>query len=136
MGPEQPQPAEAGAGDARRFFAGLAMTAVGGYLLLNQVTVAGTFWDFFGFNAFGLTLLPMLIGVGFLFFDGKSVIGWVLTVLGAAIIVAGILMSMHLYFRPTSLYNTLVMLVLIAGGVGLMASALRAQGKSTASPRQ
>jgi hypothetical protein len=138
VSPEQPQSFEAAAAarGARRFFAGLAMTAVGGYLLLNQVTVAGTFWDFFGFNAFGLTLLPMLIGVGFLFFDGKSVIGWVLTILGAAIIVAGILMSMHLYFRPTSLYNTLVMLVLIAGGVGLMASALRAQGKSTPPPRQ
>jgi hypothetical protein len=136
MGPEQPQPAEASAGGARRFFAGLAMTAVGGYLLLNQVMVSGTFWDFFGFNAFGLTLLPLLIGVGFLFFDGKSVIGWVLSILGAAFIAAGILMSMHIYFRPTSLYNTLVMLVLIAGGVGLMASALRAQGKSTASPNQ
>ena len=134
MSPEQPQPSAAsGAG---RFFGGLAMTAVGGYLLLNQVTVAGTFWDFFGFNAFGLTLLPMLVGVGFLFFDGKSVIGWVLSVLGAAFIAAGILMSMHIYFRPTSLYNTLVMLVLIAGGVGLMAGALRAQGKSAPSSRQ
>ena len=112
------------------------MTAVGGYLLLNQVTVSGTFWDFFGFNAFGLTLLPLLIGVGFLFYDGKSVIGWVLSILGAAFIAAGILMSMHIYFRPTSLYNTLVMLVLIAGGVGLMASALRAQGKSTTSPNR
>jgi hypothetical protein len=109
-----------------RFFFGLVMFAAGGYLLLNQVTVAGTFWDFFGFNAFGLTLLPLVVGVGFLFFDGKSVIGWVLSTLGAAIIVAGILMSMHIYFRPTSLYNVLVMLVLIAGGIGLMASALRA----------
>ena len=121
-------------GGVGRFFAGLAMSAVGGYLLLNQVTVAGTFWDFFGFNAFGLTLLPLLVGVGFLFFDARSAVGWVLSVLGAAIIVGRILMSMHIYFRPTSLFNTLVMLVLLAGGLGLIANSLRAHGKGT--PRQ
>jgi hypothetical protein len=131
MSAEQLRGAGGTPGGLGRFFAGLAMVAVGGYLLLNQVTVAGTFWDFFGFNAFGLTLLPLLIGVGFLFFDGKSAVGWVLSTLGAAIIVAGILMSMHIYFRPTSLYNTLVMLVLIAGGLGLIANSLRAHGGGT-----
>ena len=115
-------------GGVGQFFAGLVMVAVGGYLLLSQVTVAGTFWDFFGFNAFGLSLLPLLVGVGFLFFDGKSVLGWVLSTIGAGIIVAGILMSMHIYFRPTSLYNTLTMLVLLAGGLGLIARSLKAAG--------
>jgi hypothetical protein len=133
MGAEQLPQASGGPTGVGRFFFGLAMFAVGGYLLLNQVTVSGTFWDFFGFNAFGLTLLPLVVGVGFLFFNARSVIGWVLTVLGAAIIGAGILMSMHIWFRPTSLYNVLVMLVLIAGGVGLMASALRQQGAAAAS---
>ena len=115
-------------GGVGMFFAGLLMTAVGGYLLLNQVTVAGTFWDFFGFNSFGLSLLPLLVGIGFLFFDGKSVTGWVLATIGAGIVVAGILMSMHIYFRPTSLYNTLVMLGLLAGGLGLIANSLRPHG--------
>ncbi len=131
MSAEQLRGAGGTPGGVGRFFCGLAMTAVGGYLLLNQVTVAGTFWDFFGFNAFGLTLLPLLIGVGFLFFDGKSVVGWVLSVLGALIIVAGILMSMHIYFRPTSLYNTLIMLILMAGGLGLIANSLRSHGSNS-----
>lgn len=113
-------------GGMGRFFGGLVMVAVGGYLLLNQVMVSGGFWDFLGFNAFGLSLLPLLVGVGFLFFDGRSVIGWVLGVIGAAIIVAGILMNLHIWFRPTSLYNTLIMLVLIAGGLGLIARSLKA----------
>jgi len=126
MSAEQLRGAGGTPGGVGQFFTGLVMAAVGGYLLLNQVTVAGSFWDFFGFNTFGLTLLPMLVGVGFLFFDAKSVIGWVLSVLGAAIIVAGILMNMHIYFRPTSLYNTLVMLVLLAGGLGLIARSLKA----------
>lgn len=130
MGTEERRGAGGTPGGVGQFFTGLVMTAIGGYLLLNQVTVAGSFWDFLGFNTFGLTLLPLLIGIGLLFFDAKSVAGWSLTVIGAGIIVAGILMNMHIYFRPTSLYNTLVMLVLMAGGLGLIARALRAHGSA------
>jgi hypothetical protein len=38
----------------------------------------------------------------------------------------GIIMNLQIYFQPTSLYNTIVMLVLLAGGIGLVARALRA----------
>ena len=107
------------------FLAGLAMVVVGGYLLLNQVTVHSGFWSWFGGNTFGLTLLPMLVGIGFLFFDGSSVIGWVLTGLGALIIIAGIITNLQIYFQPTSLYNTLIMLALVAGGMGLIVRSLR-----------
>jgi hypothetical protein len=48
-----------------------------------------------------------------------------LTILGFGIILAGILMNMDIYFRPTSLYNTLFMLALLAGGFGLIARSLR-----------
>ena len=51
--------------------------------------------------------------------------GWLLSILGLAIIVAGILMNMDIYFRATSLFNTLVMLVLLAGGIGLIVRSLR-----------
>jgi hypothetical protein len=119
-------------GGVGTFFLGLAMAAVGGYLLLNQVTVHSGFWSWFGGNTFGLTLLPMLVGIGFLFFDGKSVVGWVLTVLGALIIVAGIIANLQIYFQPTSLYNTLIMLALVAGGLGLIARSLKASGTGTA----
>ena len=101
------------------------MIVVGGYLLLQQVQVHSGFWDWFGPSTFGLTLVPLLVGIGFLFFDGKSVAGWLLAGAGALIIVAGIVANLQVWFRPTSLYNTLVMLVLIAGGLGLMARSLK-----------
>ena len=41
-------------------------------------------------------------------------------------IVAGIIVNLQIYFRPTSLYNTLIMLALLAGGLGLIARSLRA----------
>lgn len=108
------------------FLLGFAMTCVGGYLLSNQVAVVGSYWSFYGTNTFGITLLPMLIGVGILFWSGRSVIGWLLTVAGAFFILAGVIANMHIYFQPTSLFNTIVMLVLLVGGLGLVARSLRA----------
>jgi predicted membrane channel-forming protein YqfA (hemolysin III family) len=114
-------------GGVWQFVGGLVLAAVGGYLLLNQVQVTTSFWHFWGANTFGLTLLPLLIGIGILFYNGRSVAGWLLVIVGLAIIVAGILMNMDIYFRSTSLFNTLVMLALLAGGLGLVARSLRPQ---------
>jgi hypothetical protein len=59
------------------------------------------------------------------FFDGKSKLGWVLTTLGALIILLGIITNLTIFFRPTSLYNTLIILGLLAGGIGLIARSVR-----------
>jgi hypothetical protein len=107
------------------FFAGAAMVVAGGYLLLSHVTVASGAWLLWGYNAFGLSLVPLLIGIALLFFDGRSVAGWALTAGGALIILVGIIANLHLYFRPTSLFDTLLMLGLLAGGMGLVARSLK-----------
>src|SRR5512135_373646 len=86
-------------GGIGEFVGGVVMAAVGGYLLLNQVQVTTSFWHVWGAHSFGLTLLPMLIGIGILFFNGRSAIGWLLAIVGLAIIFAGILMNMDIYFR-------------------------------------
>ncbi len=62
-----------------------------------------------------------------LFFDGRSLVGWLLTGAGALIILAGIIANLQIYFRPTSLFDTLVILILLAGGLGLVARSLRPQ---------
>ena len=112
-------------GGVGQFFIGLVMAVVGVYLLLNQVQVTTSFWSFGRFGGFGPTLLPLLVGVAFLFYNGKSLVGWLLTGLGLAIILAGILMNMDIYFRQTTLYNTIVMLGLLFGGLGILARSLR-----------
>ena len=109
------------------FLAGFAMVVAGGYLLLTRVTVTSGLWQFWGYNAFGMSLVPLLIGIGLLFFDGRSLVGWLLTGAGALIILAGIIANLQIYFRPTSLFDTLVILILLAGGLGLVARSLRPQ---------
>ena len=109
------------------FVIGALMAVAGAYLLTNQVTVTSGFWHWGGYNTFGLSLLPFIIGIAFLFFDGRSIVGWVLTVIGGVIIFLGILTNLDIYFRPTSLFNTILMLVLLFGGIGLVARSLRPQ---------
>jgi hypothetical protein len=111
-------------GGLGHFVMGFAMACVGGYLLTNQVTVVGSYWSFYGGNTFGITLIPMLIGVGLLFWNGRSLLGWLLTAAGGLFILAGVLANMHIYFQPASLFHTIVMLVLLVGGIVLIARAL------------
>ena len=108
-------------GGLGHFVLGCLMACIGGYLLINQVTVVGSYWNFYGQNSFGITLLPMLFGIALLFWRGKSILGWVLTIAGALFIFAGVIANLHIFFRPLSLFHTMVLLVLLAGGLGLVA---------------
>ncbi len=112
-------------GGVGQFIFGLGMVIAGGYLFLSNVTVMSGHWQLWGYNAFGLSLIPILIGIGLLFFDGRSVIGWILTFGGVVIILMGVIANLHIYFNPTSLTNTFIMLGLLAGGIGLVARSLR-----------
>jgi len=117
-------------GGIGEFFLGLALAVGGGYLLTQRVVVTSGFWGTFGDHSFGLSLIPLLAGVAVLFFNGKSVLGWILTAGGALIIFLGVLMNLHVYFTPTSLFNTLIMLVLLMGGLGLIARSLKAKSRA------
>lgn len=115
-------------GGIGQFLIGFALAVAGGWLLMNQVVVSGGNWGIWGYNSFGLSLLPFIFGVGLLFFDGRSVLGWLLVLAGLVIIFAGVIVNLRVYFLSTSLFNTLLMLVLLFGGIGLIARSLRSQG--------
>jgi uncharacterized protein len=112
-------------GGVGEFLFGLAMAVAGGYLLMRQVSVTTGYWTLWGYNTFGLSLLPLAVGVGLLFYNGKSIAGWLLTFVGVVVIFVGILMNLQIYFQQTSLFNLIVILILLAGGLGLVARSLR-----------
>jgi hypothetical protein len=119
------------------FIVGLAMAIAGLYLLFRQVDVHGGYWRW-GVGddrTFGLTLLPLLAGVGVLFWDGSSKVGWGLAGGGLLILVVGIIANMRIHLRSMTLYDTLIILVLIAGGLGVIARSLRPVGGDGADPR-
>jgi hypothetical protein len=112
-------------GGLGHFLLGFIMTCIGGYLVSHQVTVVGSYWGFYGPNTFGLTLIPMLFGIGLLFWNGRSRIGWILTIGGACFIFAGVIANLTIHFQATSLFDTMVMLVLLVGGLGMIARSMK-----------
>jgi hypothetical protein len=113
-------------GGIGEFFLGAALALAGGYLLMQQVTVTTGFWSLWGVNMFGVVLLPLMLGIGLLFYNGRSVWGKVLTAGSLFVILVGIIANLQLFFRPASLFVTLVILAMLAAGIGLVARSLRA----------
>ncbi len=110
------------------FLGGLAMAVAGGYMLTSRVGVTTGFWNVWGMNAFGLTLVPLIAGILLLFYNGRSLVGRLLLFVGVVLILAGILLNLQIYFQHTSLFELIVMLVLLFGGLGLLARSLRSHG--------
>lgn len=120
------------------FVLGVILAAAGLYLLGLQVTVyqefrpwAGFGWygRVFGPHPFGLSMIPFLLGTGMIFFNRRSVWGWVLLTVGVVAILAGILMHLQLYFRPTNLFHTVLMFGMFAAGMGLLLQGLRSRSE-------
>ena len=111
-------------GGVIEFVIGFIMAISGGYMLISRVIVTSGFWNWGGYNTFGLSLIPLIFGIAFVFFNARSIVGWLLIFASVVIIGSGILMNLQVYFQPTSLFNTVIMLILFAGGIGLIGRAV------------
>jgi len=111
-----------------QFFGGILLFLVGAFLITQNTVLTMNFSaisNLLGFNVpFGLVLLPLLIGIGILFFNSKSVLGWIVLVFGIITILLGILMTLNIYFKPISLYYGILMYGMTAAGIGLFLKAL------------
>jgi hypothetical protein len=113
-------------GGLGHFLLGLALAIGGAYLFLDRLSVHGGYWSYFGGprQRFGLSLVPVLLGVGMLFYSGRSFLGWLLFGGGLLAIVVGVIANLQLHFRQTSLIDTLMILGMVAGGIGLVVRSL------------
>jgi lysozyme family protein len=122
-------------GGSLAFFIGLIMASAGGYLLLSNIVVSSS-WGLGaplyrigyggGFNVTGGALLiPFLFGVGWIFYNARSVWGWVLACGALAAIIFGVLINLSISMRTMSLLDLIIILVLTVGGLGLFARSLR-----------
>lgn len=105
------------------FLVGIVLLSVGLFLLTQQtvVTMVWYTWMFGSFKlATGLILMPLIIGIIMLFYNPKSLLGKILTIIGVAIVIVTIIMSINIVFKTTSLFNFIVMIVMIAAGCGLL----------------
>ena len=109
------------------FLVGLALLCGGLFLIFQNTTLSTNFtlMDIMGFTPpFGVVLIPFIIGVGVLFFNEKSFIGWLLTIMGLVIIVLGILMGLRIYFNKITLAQGIIMFGMAAAGAGMTLKAI------------
>jgi len=116
-------------GGIGEFFVGVVVAAIGFFLLFSQVQVHSSYWSFPHLGgagrSFGVRLVPLLFGIAVLFVNGRSMLGWFLTVGGLLLITSGILVNLDVHFGGASLISTLIMFGCIAAGLGLVVKGLR-----------
>ena len=114
------------------FLVGVVMFGVGAFLFSKNVTVTNT-WGMGHIGGAringGLVVLPMIIGVVWWFISPKSIPAKILTGLGFIFIVVSVIMSTRLVMKNLDLYEYILILVLMAGGAGLVLKTLFGNNK-------
>ncbi|MBC8112517.1 MAG: hypothetical protein H7Y04_15810 [Verrucomicrobia bacterium] len=119
-------------GGTSKFFIGLLMFVAGIWMLMSSVYVSNGFsmsYPVFRVGNFGITsgfmMIPFMIGIGMIFFNSRNFAGWLLALGTLALLLLGIITSIHFSLRTMTLPELCLMLILIAGGLGLFLNSLR-----------
>jgi len=126
-------------GGIGEFLIGLLMMCGGFYLLLNSIVVSSSFglgYSLYGFALWGgmrsittgMVLIPFMFGVAMIFYNGKSIGGWLLACGSVAALIFGVITSLNFSMRTMSAFELLTILVLAMGGLGLFLKSLRSSG--------
>lgn len=120
-----------------RFMIGIALLALGVYWFTVNVSVTTGFysWRIGSFKTGGLVVVPFIAGIVWLFIDLDSFLAKVLSGVGLLLIIASVIMGTQFIFRRTNLYEYLIMLIFMFGGLGLVMSVLFAKPKEDKTKR-
>lgn len=100
-------------------------TLIGASLLmiLNHAKISTGLFTMFGLgtSGAGFLFLPLLIGVGLLFYDYKNKLGWLMTGGGLAAVIFVLLSQLVIYFPQESILGFILMFLPLAIGGALIA---------------
>lgn len=111
-----------------QFLAGLVMLVAGLFIFSQKVIVYSSFLGGFSLGGMsmtsGLLVVPLIAGIVWMFVSGASFPSKVLTGLGVFLIIVAVIASTNIHLVSMSLYDWILLLVLIFGGAGLLAKVL------------
>jgi hypothetical protein len=123
-------------GGVGHFFIGILMMCGGFYMLLNAITVSSSFGmgaRLYGFSGSssnigitgGMIMIPFIFGVGIIFYNSKSLLGWILSIGSLTALIFGVISSVRFNLRTMTSFELIVILVLAIGGLGLFLRSLK-----------
>lgn len=118
-------------GGTLEFIAGFVMMTGGLYLLLSEMIVRPQI----GFGApvysiggwtmtTGMVFIPFLFGVAMIFYKGRSLLGWALALGSVISLIFGVIANLNIQMSRISVFDLIVIFVLVAGGLGLLLRSL------------
>lgn len=118
-----------------QFLGGLLMLVAGLFIFSQKVMVSSTF---FGLRMMlggmsmsnGMIIIPLIIGIVWMFASGGSFASKIFTSLGVLIIVVSIILTTNISLVRMTLYEWVLILILIFGGAGMLARILFTGSKS------
>ena len=119
-----------------QLLAGLLMLVAGLFIFSQKVMVTSAFFGYgFSFGGIhlgnGLIMVPFIIGIVWMFGSGGSLLSKLFTIASVVIIIAAVVMTSNISLMRMTLYEWVLILVLIFGGAGLLARLLLSDRKET-----
>lgn len=115
------------ASDYIEFYMGILLIIGGVFFLLSKAVVHSGFYGISlgGINvSTGLVIIPLMLGIILLVNNPKSIFARLITIAGSIFIVGSIIMNIRITFTTTSMFDYVIMMLLIALGLGLMLKAI------------
>jgi hypothetical protein len=108
---------------------GFCLMALGMLLFFNHVHIGSSFMGMFGLGGTGtaLIIIPLMIGIGMLFFDYKNRLAWGVTAACLAVLIFSVLSSLVITFPGMTLLSLVIMLVPFSLGGAFVAKGLKAR---------
>ncbi|MBQ8435558.1 MAG: hypothetical protein IJX24_06085 [Oscillospiraceae bacterium] len=112
-------------GSLMQFLIGLILMGAGLFWIFQSVRVSTGYGSIYRIGGWGVPngtiIIPLLIGIVMLFVMERKIFGWIVTGIGIAVILVGIITSVRLHFYGTSLFEYILMFgfTLVGGGLVL-----------------
>lgn len=115
-----------------QFVAGIVMLTVGLFIFSQKVVVTSGWFGAMYLGGIrvssGLIMIPFIAGIVWMFASDGSFASKIFTVLSVILIITSVILTTNIYLTHMSLFEWIVILVLIFGGAGFTGKVLFAGG--------
>jgi hypothetical protein len=102
-----------------QYFGGIGLILLGLFMLFQHIKVTSgyaTLWGWGAGDSIGFIMVPLLLGIGWIFYNSRSVWGWLISAVSIVLIVFTAVSGLRMYFAPISMIGLICMLAPMAIG--------------------